>query len=420
MTSNSTTTLSPVQERSLLFVLAAVQFMNILDFVIMMPLGPKFMAYFDISPQEFAFIVSSYTLSAALFGFLGAFFIDAFDRKTALLVLFAGFAVGTLCCAVAPTHHWLIAARATAGAFGGILGAMIFSIVGDAVPEARRGAATGTIMSAFSVASIFGVPFSLYLANQSHWHAPFWMLGGASLLVLAVAYFVMPSMTGHLAPTGTRRESPAETMRVIFSEPRHLYAFALMMVLMMAGFSVIQFIAPYMISNVGLTDEELPYIYLSGGLFTLVSSRAIGKLADRYGKWRVFNAMAMLSMVPLLLITQLPRVPLWIALAVTTVFTVMLTGRLIPATAMVTAAVEPRHRGSFMSINSSLQSLATSAASQIAGLMILKTADGSLAHFDQVGYFAVAMTLLSLYLARQLRPRETESPMPASAPIPAE
>ena len=96
-------------------------------------------------------------------GVAAGFFLDRFDRKTALLWLFLGFATGTLLCALAPTYRLLVAARAIAGAFGGVTGAVILAIVGDVIPEYRRGEAMGMVMSAFSVASIFGVPLGLVL-----------------------------------------------------------------------------------------------------------------------------------------------------------------------------------------------------------------------------------------------------------------
>ncbi len=138
----------------LLLVLASVQFVHSMDFMVMMPLGPQCREELSISPQQFALVVSSYGFSAAIAGLLAAFCIDRFDRKLALLALFAGLTAGTLLCAAAPGYWSLMLARTVAGAFGGVGGAFILVIVGDAFPEHRRGRATGVVMSAFSIASI--------------------------------------------------------------------------------------------------------------------------------------------------------------------------------------------------------------------------------------------------------------------------
>ncbi len=93
--------------------------------------------------------------------------------------------MGTLLCALAPTYPLLVAARAIAGTFGGVTGAVILAIVGDVIPEHRRGEAMGLVMSAFSVASIFGVPLGLVLASDFSWHVPFYAIAGISVPILA-------------------------------------------------------------------------------------------------------------------------------------------------------------------------------------------------------------------------------------------
>ncbi len=295
------------RERLLLLILAMVQLTNVLDFVVMMPLGPQFMRHFSISPQAFGMLVSSCTFSAAIFGFLGAFFIDRFDRRVALLMLYAGFTVGTFCCALAPTYERLILARSLVGAFGGIMGAAVMAIVGDAFPEARRGAATGVIMSSFSIAFIVGVPFGLYLAQLLSWQAPFFMLAALSAATWVGAFYLLPPLTQHLHSAVL--VSPIAEMRLVLSLPNTLRARAFMSTLMLAGFSVIPFISPYMVGNVGLSESDLPYIYLFGGLATLFTSRYVGVLSDRYGKKLTFQVVAFCSLVPILLLTTLPRVP---------------------------------------------------------------------------------------------------------------
>src|SRR4051812_30454617 len=106
-----------------------------------MPLGPQYIRVFSISPAQFGLIVSSYAISAGIAGISAGLFLDRFDRKKALLLLYSGFTVGTLFCGLARTYPLLVAARALAGAFGGVTGALILAIVGDVIPEYRRGAA---------------------------------------------------------------------------------------------------------------------------------------------------------------------------------------------------------------------------------------------------------------------------------------
>src|ERR1051325_6345867 len=129
------------KELGLLLTLAALNFTNIVDFMIVMPLGPQLMRLFNISPKEFGLIVSAYTFSAGVSGILGAFWMDKVDRKKALIVVYLGFIIGTFACAFANSYLMLVSARIFTGFFGGILGALVLSIVGDTIPHERRGRA---------------------------------------------------------------------------------------------------------------------------------------------------------------------------------------------------------------------------------------------------------------------------------------
>ncbi|MGB3618698.1 MAG: MFS transporter, partial [Catalinimonas sp.] len=332
------------KEYLLLAVLAAIQFTHIVDFMILMPLGPQLMRLFDIDPQQFSLLVSAYTFSAGIFGFAGAFFLDRFDRKRALQTLYVGFVVGTVLCALAPTYEVLLLTRVATGAFGGVLGALVLAIVGDAFPLSRRAGAMGVVMAAFSVASVFGVPFGLYLATQFTWHAPFYFLGGLGVLTgLGIALGV-PVMRDHLAgdEAAEQRKHPLLAITSVLRNPNQLRALLFMLMMMMGQFTVIPLIATYMVRNVGFTEQQLTWIYLCGGGLTIFTSPLIGRLADRVGHRRVFTLFMVLNLIPLVIVTNLPPSPVWLVLIVSTFFFVCGGGRMIPAMSMITSTVRPQ------------------------------------------------------------------------------
>ncbi len=392
--------LLPGQEKILLYVLAAIQFTHILDFMIVMPLGPRLMGIFRISPAQFGLIVSTYTFSAGLFGLVAAWFIDRFDRKRALLCLYAGFGLGTLACALAPDYHFLVAARFLAGGFGGVATATILAMIGDAIPPQRRGEAMGTLFSSFSLASIAGVPVGLFLANHLGWHAPFYLLAGLSAAITVMAALTLPSMREHLR---RGKQKPWEEMRFILSRANHWRAFALTVVMTMAGFLIIPYLSPSLVANVGLSNEQLPLIYLFGGAATFFSMRWIGRLSDRLGLLRIFIAVSIIAMFPILIISRLPPTPLWAALIVTTCFMVFTSGRFIPGMAMVTNSVQAQYRGGFMSLNSAIQQFASGLASLLAGAIIVSGTGGRLEHYGTVGLIGAGCVAASILLARKLK-----------------
>jgi predicted MFS family arabinose efflux permease len=390
-------------DRLLLFALAAVQFTHIMDFMIMMPLGPQLMRIFEINPQQFGFLVSAYTISAGIVGFFGAFFIDRFDRKKALLFVYSGFIIGTFACGVSPSYHFLLSARILTGAFGGVSGALILSIIGDTIPLERRASAMGVVMAAFSVASVFGVPFGLFMANEFSWHAPFLFIGIVGAVVVGLITIALPSLNKHLQSKQDRL-APVEILSDIFKDRNQKQALLLMVFLMFGQFSIIPFISPYMVANVGFSEHDLTYIYLFGGLLTIFTSPMVGKAADKYGKHRIFTIFVLISLIPIIGITNMPIAPVALVLVITTLFFICAGGRMIPAMALITSTVPPKSRGSFMSINSSVQQLSSGLAAFIAGAIVTKdSSTGQLQNYSIVGAIAVCASLLCIFLAKKVQ-----------------
>lgn len=395
-------------ERLLLFILAAIMFTHIMDFMIMMPLGPQLMRIFDISPQQFALLVSSYTITAGVTGFIAAFVIDRFDRKNSLLLVYIGFTIGTIACAFAPTYAILLITRSLAGAFGGVLGALILSMVSDAVPLERRAKGIGIVMASFSLASVFGVPFGLFLASQFSWHAPFLFLGIFAAVVTVFVVIFIPPMRGHIAVDGNHK-NPWEVLVAIFGNKNARLGLSFSIVLMLGHFTIVPFISPYMVGNVGFSESELMYIYLVGGASTIFFSPWVGKMADKHGRLKIFTIFGTLVLLPIVTITIMPPWPLWAALIVAAIFFVFANGRMVPSTTMETAIIAPENRGSYMSIRSSVQQLASGLASFVAGAIIIEkpsvfSAEAkALGNYGYVGLIAVFFSLVSLWIARKLK-----------------
>lgn len=389
------------KEKILLAVLAIIKFVHIMDFMIIMPLGDKLMDAFNITPAQFGYIVSSYTFSAGGFGLLGAFWIDKFDRKKALLYLFAGFTIGTLACGFAPTHQLLIAARIFTGAFGGILGALVLSIVGDQFALERRSTAMGIIMGAFSAASVLGVPFGLYMASVFDWHAPFLILGALSIPIFFAILTLLPKMQGHLV--GPKR-SPSEFFINIGKKRNQQLALLLMVMLMFGHFSIVPYLAPYMQSNIGFSDNAVSYIYLLGGGITLLTSPMFGRWADKYGNAKTFTITGTLAIIPIVAISNLPQVPVAVALIPTTLFFIFVGGRMIPALTVITSTALPQNRGGFMTITTAVQQISQGIAAFIAGLIVIKNESGQLENYGYVGIVAIVASLVCVLLIRYIKP----------------
>ncbi len=399
--------LSPARERVLLVTLAGIEFTHILDFMIMMPLGPQFRQIFSITDAQFGLLVSAYTLSAGASGLLASTYLDRFDRKPLLLALYGGFAVATLACGLADTYGVLMAARIAAGMFGGVLSALSQTIVADVVPFERRGRAMGVVMSAFSAATVAGVPLGLFVANALGWHATFVGIAAFSALLALSAAFSLPRMGQHVA--FGRQQSMWSGVERVLGESNHWRAFSLSMLMMGAGFMVIPYITLYLQANVGVKAADVPLVYLCGGAATLVSARVFGRMTDALGKQRTFARLATVLCLPLLGLTLLPPVPLWAVLVTTTTLFVVMSGRMIPGMAMVSSAANPALRGTFMALNASAQSLAMGLAALVSGALMSRDANGHITGYALAGLAGCGLSLASVWLSTRLVMHTTDA-----------
>jgi len=392
-------TLTPQRERYLLLTLAGIQFSHILDFMIMMPLGPVLIKAFGISTHQFGLLVASYSFSAALSGLLAATFIDRFERKRLLLVMFGLFGLATLACGLAPGYATLLIARGLAGTFGGVMGAMVQTIVGDVIPFARRAKAGGIVSTAFSVSTVAGVPLSLWLANHFQWRAPFILIAVLTALFILIGQRILPELHHHIS--AQRRAHPFVEMLAVLRDANHLRALLFSALIIFSGFTVIPYITIYAVGNVGISLHDIPFIYLSGGAATLVTARLIGHSADLRGKVKIYRLVALAALLPLFVVTNIGSAPLWIWLICTTTFFILVSGRMIPAMAIITSAAQPKLRGTFMSLNATMQAFAMGLATTLAGFIITQNSAGQIVGYETVGYVAMTANLLAVaFVAR--------------------
>jgi predicted MFS family arabinose efflux permease len=265
----------------IVLLIGAVQFVNILDFVIVMPLGPDFAAALGIDESRLGYVGGAYTGAACVSGLLGSLFLDRFDRRKALAVAMFGLVAGTAAGALATDFGTLLFARVIAGSFGGPATSLAFSIIADAIPSQLRGRAMGTIMGAFSIASVFGVPAGLFLAQAFSWRAPFIGVAALGLVVAAGAIFALPPMTSHL-----QRQQKVDVLALV-SSPLVQLSYLMTAVVMMSGFVIIPNIAAYLQLNLGLPRSALGWAYGAGGIASLLATQLGGRAVDRFGSFRV-------------------------------------------------------------------------------------------------------------------------------------
>jgi len=376
--------------------LAFLQFTIILDFMILSPLGAFLMPALKINPHQFGLVVSGYAFSAGISGFLAAGFADKFDRKKLLLFFYSGFILGTILCASAPTYEFLLMARIITGIFGGVIGSIIFAIITDLFPFQKRGQVMGFIQTAFASSQVMGIPLGLYFSTIWGWHAPFVMI----VLVAAVAgifiVIYLKPIDGHLK-LNIERKASRHLIETI-TTPRYLQAFATTALLSTGGFMLMPFGSAFTVHNMGIPIAKLPLIYMVTGCCAILIGPLVGKASDRFGKFNTFIFGSALSIIMVLIYTRMGVTPLPLVMLVNVVLFVGIFSRMIPSQALISAIPEPKSRGSFMSVSSSLQQISGGVASALAGFIVVENIDGSLLRFDVLGDCVIGATLITLVL----------------------
>lgn len=391
------------KERAIIFLLAALNFTHILDFIIMVPLSIYLIPAFNITAFQFSTLVASYSISAFFSGLIAAMLIDRYDRKKCLLVAYTGFLIGTLACGVATNYPTLLISRVVAGTFGGILGAQVFSIVADIFVYERRGRAMGAVMSAFAVASVIGIPLSLFLTNifRSNWHIPFLAIGGLGFLLMPFMVKYLPSMKGHINSNGSLSVFGrlASTMKIRVQRSALIFC----ALFMFGHFLVIPFIPSYLEFNKGFTKLQIPLILLCGGIASFIAAIIFGRFSDKKGKLPVFLWSVFISLFLIVVLTNMPSMNIFAALLFFAILFMVVTSRVVMAQAMITGVVSQHQRGSFMSVNGSMQHLGQGMASLAAGVIIRTNREThQLSNFNWVGYLSIAVLIVGAVMGNKI------------------
>ena len=390
-----------LSERALILIVGTIQFINIIDFMMVMPLGPDFAHALGIATSNIGVLGASYSAAAALSALLLTGVLDRYDRRTVVTISMLGLAAGTAAGAFATDMNSLLAARILAGIFGGPATSIAITLIIDQVAIERRGRALGAVMGAFSAASVLGVPAALELARLGDWRTPFIVVSLLGASVALAARFLLPPFHGHVLAAQQR---PAWEFLTLFTRSTPLLAYSATGTAMLAGFLIIPNISAFVQFNLDYPREHLGLLYLAGGGASFFTMRAAGHYVDRYGSVPVAWAGTGLLLICLWFgfvwrVWPLPVLAIYILLMVA------MSTRNIASTALLSHVPENYERAGFMSVNSAVQNLAAALGAGIAALMLSAQPNGALNGMSEVGLLSMACAVVVPLLLWKIQQR---------------
>ncbi|QKJ29911.1 MFS transporter [Mucilaginibacter mali] len=384
-------------QKLVLFLLAITQFTVILDFMVMSPLGDMLMKSMDLKPSAFGVAVSAYAISAGISGLLTAGFADKFDRKKLLLFFYTGFIAGSIFCGLSHSFVQLVAARIVTGLFGGVIGSISMAIVTDLFAIQQRGRVMGYLQMGFGASQVLGIPIGLYLANLWGWEMPFFMVGGLAILVALVIMLKMQPVDKHLALQHDK--SVLTHLWHTLARREYRVGFMATALLSIGGFMMMPFGSAFAINNLGVTNAQLPLLFMISGISSLIVMPLVGRLSDKISRIKLYLIASVWTMIMCVVYTNLTLTPFWLVVVLNVLMMAGVLTRMIPSSALISSVPDMEDRGAFMSVNSSLQQIAGGIAATVAGMIVLQpTKFSPLQNYNVVGYVIVVISIISILL----------------------
>lgn len=378
-------------------ILALTQFTVVLDFMVMSPLGDLLMKDFKVKPDQFGIVVSSYALAAGLSGFLTAGFADRFDRKRLLVFFYSGFILGTLFCGLAESYNQLVWARILTGLFGGVMSSISMAIVADIFSLEQRGRVMGFMQMGFGLSQIVGIPLSLFIADMYNWQTPFYLIVGLSVGILLAILLALKPINAHLALE--RENSAFKHMLATIKNRNYRIGFLATAFMSLGGYFMMPWGSAFAVNNVGISQKELPFLFMVVGVSTFMIMPLIGILADKINKFQLFMTASIVMIASVLVYVHLGETTLFVLIVVNIFMMGGIMARMVPSQALTTSVPEAKDRGAFMSINASLQQIAGGIAAMIGGKIVWQYSPSSpLMNFDLLGYVVVGVIIINIYL----------------------
>jgi multidrug resistance protein len=332
-----------------LSVLIAVNFVDMIGFMIVLPLLPFYALKLNASPEMIGAMIASFSIAQLVSAPLWGRVSDRYGRRPALLIGLSASAIAYVVFGFAETVWLLFASRIVQGAGGGTTG-VAQAYVADTVEPKDRARALGWLSAATSAGVIVGPVIGSAAAHFGR-SAPGLLAAALCLINVFFAWRWLPeSRKEPEGPPKPRRPvwHPAWTVVRHPLEPvsRFLWIYAIGM---LAFASMTSVMALFLGAKFGLDETTIGYVFLYVGVLSFVMrSVLLGPIVDRIGESWAMRIGTLLLIAGLLVYPVPSTLPL---LAVVIPLVPIGTALLFPATtSLMSRHSDPGELGTTMGV----------------------------------------------------------------------
>lgn len=369
--------------------LVVLLFTIVVDYMLISALSAIIVPELHLDTSQFGILVGAYGVSAAISSLISITLIDRFDRKSYLLFFYIGFLVGILACGLSPDYNTLLASRIFTGLFGGVVGAICLTIITDLFDLKHRGRVMGFIQMSYAAGQIGGLPLALKIANDLSWNSAYFFIAGLGIIVAVLIVRQMEPLKKHLSESTSKRRF-SESLSIV-KNPKYWNVFGNNSLIVVGDIMLLTFDSLYMSTNLGFDIEQVPLVYLVTGGVTLVFGPIIGRLADHFGKYKVFLAGSLLTATCFLVYSNIESLSFGGIIAIHILIFIGINARMVSSTSLGMSLPKVHERGSFMAMDTSIQQLAAGISAAAVGSIVA-------IDLDQIeGYFYLGILMVILY-----------------------
>ncbi len=392
----------PIQAM-IIFTLFLVQFIDVLDFMVVMPLGPDFAISLNIPESNLGWLAASYALSAAFTGIISSTIIDRFERKRVLILTLSGLVLANIFSANSWNFESLLTSRFLAGAFGGPATSICFAVVADLFDEKSRGKAMGRVMGGFSLAAVFGVPIGLKMSELFGWKASFYFVALIGIVTLILLMIYLPTLNAHMS----KEKKDKITYLGLFNRKINVMTFATCFIGSVAAFMIIPYVTAFVQLNLEFPRNQIDYIFFIGGVFSFFAMRIAGKFVDKTSSSYITMLANIFILFTLLFGFVFPITSIHI-LIVFPMFMIGMAIRNVSAYTLYSKVPLANERAGFMSIISCVQHLASSLGSILASIILVNKIGTRLENMELVAIISAILFLIVPFILRAIEKKRVE------------